>query len=227
MWVKICANTSLEDAQLAVDAGADAVGFVFAASVRRVTPAQVKAITPKLRGDVEKFGVFVDAGLDEIAEIVEECGLTGVQLHAANDPALPSRLRERFSTRTPVRILKVIHYGGDLEIQLREAQSDSAIEGVLVDSRTATLVGGTGRRFDWQKARKNFAGAHHLRLIVAGGLSPENVAEAIETLRPWGVDVASGVEAAHGKKDPAKLKAFVENARIAASKAKLEVDVEA
>ena len=228
MWVKICANTSLEDAQLAVDAGADAVGFIFAESVRKVTPAQAGAITPHLPASIEKYGVFVDAGFDEIAAAVEECGLTGVQLHAANDPALALRLRECFSGREPVRILKVIHYGGDLEAQLREAKLDSAIDGVLVDSRTATLVGGTGRRFDWDAASASFRGAgSHLRMIVAGGLDPENVGEAIRTLRPWGVDVASGVEAAPGKKDPAKLKAFVENARIAASKAKLEIEVEA
>lgn len=228
MWVKICANTSLEDAQLVADAGADAVGFVFAESVRRVTPAQVRVITPNLRADVEKYGVFVDSGFEEIAGIVEECGLTGVQLHATNDPALASKLREHFSVRRPIRILKVIHYGGDLEAQLRAAQSESAIDGVLVDSRTATLVGGTGRRFDWEGASGSFrAAGSHLHMIVAGGLNPENVGEAIRTLRPWGVDVATGVEAAPGRKDPAKVKTFVESARIAARKARLEVEVEA
>lgn len=228
MWLKICANTSLEDAQLAADAGADAVGFVFAESVRRVTPAQVRAITPKLRADVEKYGVFVDAGFKEIAGIVEECGLTGVQLQVTNDPALASKLREHFSGRRAIRILQVIHYGGDLEAQLRGAQLDSAIDGVLVDSRTATLVGGTGRRFDWEVASGSFrAAGSHLHMIVAGGLNPENVGDAIRTLRPWGVDVATGVEAAPGRKDPARMKAFVESAKIAARKAKLEVEIEA
>jgi phosphoribosylanthranilate isomerase len=226
MWVKICANTSLEDAELAVRAGADAVGFVFAESVRRVTPAQVRAITPKLPPGIEKYGVFTDAGLEAIAAVVDECGLTGVQLHAANDPALASRLRERFSRS--LRIIKVIHYGGDLESQLRNAQSDPALDGVLVDSRSATLLGGTGRKFDWEAAIGSFrAAGSRLRMIVAGGLNPENVSEAIRTLRPWGVDVASGVEAAPGRKDPAKVKAFVENARIAANNAKLEMEVEA
>ena len=226
MWVKICANTSLEDTQLAADAGADAVGFVFAESVRQVTPAQVRAITPKLPSQIEKYGVFVDAGFEEIARIVDECGLTGVQLHAANDPALPSRLREHFSK--PLRILKVIHYGGDLETQVRGAQSDPAIDAVLVDSRTATLVGGTGRKFDWEAASGSLRSAgSHLRIVVAGGLNPDNVADAIRALRPWGVDVVTGVEAAPGRRDPSKLKAFVENARIAATKAKLEVPVKA
>jgi phosphoribosylanthranilate isomerase len=93
MWVKICANTNLEDAQLAAAAGADAVGFVFAESSRRVTPAQVRAITPHLPDRVGKYGVFVDAGFDVIVAAIEECGLTGVQLHASNDVALQSRLR--------------------------------------------------------------------------------------------------------------------------------------
>ncbi len=230
MWVKICANTNLEDALLAAEAGADAVGFVFADSVRRVTPVQVGEITPHLPESIGKYGVFVDAPFDDIVATVEECGLTGVQLHASNDPALPAKLRERFpkaSGRDGLGILRVIHYSQDLEAQLREAQSDAAIDGVLVDSRTATLLGGTGLRFDWRAARSSFSGvASRLRLIVAGGLNPENVGEAIETLRPWGVDVATGVEASPGKKDPAKVKAFVINARVAAHRAKLEETVE-
>jgi phosphoribosylanthranilate isomerase len=230
MWVKICANTNLEDAQLAAAAGADAVGFVFAESVRRVTPAQVRAITQHLPESIGKYGVFVDTGFDDIVAAVEDCGLTGVQLHASNDVALSLKLRERFtnaSGRDRLSILRVIHYSQDLQAQLREAQSDAAIDGVLVDSRTATLLGGTGRRFDWQAARNSFSDlASQLRLIAAGGLNPENVGEAIDTLRPWGVDVATGVETAPGKKDPAKVKAFVENARIAAHRAKLEETVE-
>jgi phosphoribosylanthranilate isomerase len=231
MWVKICANTNLEDAQIAATAGADAVGFVFAESVRRVTRAQVRAITPHLPANIEKYGVFVDAGFDEIVAAIEECGLTGVQLHATDDPALARRLRERFSVssgRGRLGILRVIHYGGDLEAQLREARSDDAINAVLIDSRTATLLGGTGRRFDWQTAKGRVTGVgSSLRVIVAGGLNPENVGEATETLRPWGLDVATGVEASPGKKDPAKVIAFIENARIAAHRAKLEAAVEA
>jgi len=231
MWIKICANTTLEDAQLAASAGADAVGFVFAESVRRVTPAQVRAITPHLPANVEKYGVFVDDAFDQIASTVEECGLTGVQLHSSHDPSLARKLREHFpslSGRARLNILKVVHYGGDLETQLREAQSDDAVDAVLVDSRTATLLGGTGRRFDWEAASGSLhAAASSVRMVVAGGLNPDNVAEAIRTLRPWGVDIASGVEAAPGRKDPAKVKAFVENARIAAHKAKLQVAVEA
>jgi phosphoribosylanthranilate isomerase len=225
MWVKICANTSLEDALLAAEAGADAVGFVFAESARRVTVEQVAGITPQLPVGIEKYGVFVDAGFDELVRAVEACGLTGLQLHSAGDPELAGRLRAHFGAG--LRILQVIHYQQGLEEQLRGAQSNPAIDGVLVDSRTATLLGGTGQRYDWQAASRSFvASAAGLRLIVAGGLNPGNVGEAIATLRPWGVDVASGVEASPGRKDPAKVRAFVDNARIAAHRAKIESPVE-
>jgi len=222
MWVKICANTSLEDAMTAAEAGADAVGFVFAESVRKVTPAQVRAITPHLPASVEKIGVFVDARFDDLAAAIEGCGLTGVQLHSSCEAGAAARLRERFGS---LRILRVIHFQNGLERELREAQADEAIDAVLVDSRTAHLVGGTGIRFDWQAARGSFAGSR-LRMVTAGGLNPENVGEAIAMLRPWGVDVASGVEAAPGKKDAAKVRAFVEAARIAARKLKLDAAVE-
>ena len=207
---------------MAAEAGADAVGFVFAESVRRVTPAQIKAIVPGLPKNVEKIGVFVDAGFDDLAATIEECGLTGVQLHSGCEAAATARLRERFER---LRILRVIHFQNGLERELREAQADKAIDAVLVDSRTANLPGGTGMRFDWQAARGNFL-ASGLRMVAAGGLNPENVGEAIAMLRPWGVDVASGVEATPGEKDAAKVRAFVEEARIAARKLKLDAAVE-
>src|ERR1039458_2424422 len=105
IWIKICANTSLKDALLAAEAGADAVGFVFAPSPRRVTVAQVTAIVPHLPAAVEKIGVFVDAALEEIVATVQACGLTGVQLHFDADPELPARLRERLGPE--LRILRV------------------------------------------------------------------------------------------------------------------------
>lgn len=216
MWIKICGNTNLEDTLLAVESGADAVGFVFAESPRRVTATQVAAITPHLPKALEKYGVFVNWSFDEIAQTVEDSGLTGVQLHASQDPTLQTRLREHFGPA--LKILRVIHYTQDLETQLNAAQQDHSIDGVLVDSRTATAVGGTGIRFDWQAARRGFsASAPHLRLIAAGGLNPVNVADAIHTLQPWGVDVSSGVEAAPGRKDPPRVKAFVHAAKAAAA----------
>jgi phosphoribosylanthranilate isomerase len=221
MWIKICANTSLEDAQLAVNAGADTVGFVFAESPRRVTREQVRSITPHLPKTIEKYGVFVDPSFDEVIETVFECGLTGVQLQTTLGPKLAARLREHFAAipgRGPLGILRVMHYASDFDAQLRELSGEHAVDAVLIDSRTAKAVGGTGVVFDWQAAQGSFLrSAPHLRLIVAGGLRPENVAEAIHTLHPWGVDVASGVESSPGKKDPAKVKAFVDAARAAAA----------
>lgn len=229
MWVKICGTTNLEDAQLAVEAGADALGFLFAESRRRITPTVGRSITPHLPAGIEKIGIFDHANFNEIVATVEECGMTGIQLHSALDPTLSARLREHFdakSTQERTRILGVIHYSSDLEAQLRTAQEDSALDGVLVDSRTATLLGGTGIRFDWNAARRSFlSSASHLRLIAAGGLNPYNVGEAIATLRPWGVDVVTGVEASPGRKDPARVRAFITNARIAAQKLDLPVEV--
>jgi phosphoribosylanthranilate isomerase len=220
MWIKICANTSLEDAELAVSAGADAVGFVFAASPRQVTRAKVKSITPLLPETLEKYGVFVDPSFDEVVATVLDCGLTGVQLHTTSDPGLELRLREHFAAipaRGRLGILRVMHYASDFNYQLKELRQDHAVDAVLIDSRTAKAVGGTGVAFDWRAAQTSFLrAALHLRLIVAGGLRPKNVADAIYTLQPWGVDVASGVEAVPGRKDPDKVKAFVNAARKAA-----------
>jgi phosphoribosylanthranilate isomerase len=214
LWIKICGNTSLADARMAVDAGADAVGFVFAPSPRRVTPQQVAEIVPSLPASMEKIGVFVDGGLATIAAAVEQCGLTGVQLHSAGGSELPAQLRERFGAG--LRILRVIHFGDDAGRQMLRAGSDADIDGVLVDSRTATAVGGTGVAFDWKAARTTiFSGHSKLKLIAAGGLRPDTVAEAIATLNPWGVDVVSGVESSPGHKDPNKVRAFITNAHAA------------
>src|SRR5271165_6884189 len=181
MWTKICGNTSIEDAQLAADAGANAVGFVFAESPRRVTRAQVKAITSHLPRTVEKYGVFVDPGFEEVVETVMECELTGVQLQTASDPALVLRLREHFASipgRGRLGILRVVHYKSDFDSQLDELGREHAMDAVMIDSRTARMVGGTGLSFDWQAAQTSFLRrASHLRLIVAGGLHPGNVAE--------------------------------------------------
>jgi phosphoribosylanthranilate isomerase len=216
LWIKICANTSLEDASLAVDAGADAVGFVFAPSPRRVTVAQVAVIVPQLPTHVEKIGVFVDAGLDEIEETVRASGLTGMQLHSDMGPNVPAQLRKRVGPE--FRILRVVHFGPIAEIEAAAVEQDPNIDAILVDSPTATTVGGTGIAFDWQQARDTVfqdAGQRRARMVIAGGLTPANVAEAIATLRPWGVDVVSGVEAAPGRKDATKVRDFIANARAA------------
>jgi len=216
LWIKICGNTSLEDALLAAEAGADAVGFVFAPSPRRVTAEQVAAITPHLPAAVEKIGVFVDAALEEIAATVQNCGLTGVQLHFEAEPELPARLRERLGPE--LRILRVVHFGTGaaepIADQIAQHARNPHVDAVLVDTRTTSAVGGTGVPFNWAEARETlFQNAQERKLVAAGGLNPENVAEAIALLRPWGVDVASGVEAAPGGKDPEKVREFVARAR--------------
>jgi phosphoribosylanthranilate isomerase len=218
LWIKICGNTSLEDAQLAVEAGTDAVGFVFAPSPRRVTAAEAAAIVPHLPATVEKIGVFVDAPLEEIYSIVRECGLTGVQLHFDAKPELPAKLRKLLGPQ--LRIVRVVHFDADAGELLKKEIADHAlnphIDAVMVDSRTTTTVGGTGATFDWIAARKTlFRNPRACKRIAAGGLSPENVAEAIATLRPWGVDVVSGVEFAPGRKDPNKVRGFIRSARAA------------
>ena len=218
IWIKICANTSIEDVQLAADAGADAVGFVFAPSPRRVTLSQVATIVPHLPPTLEKIGVFVDAAFDEIASAVEACGLTGVQLHWDAPRDLPVKLRARLGPH--IRLLHVLHFdaegAGPIPAPLAD---DPNIDAILIDTRSVKGVGGTGQTFDWDTASKtlfqNAEARERRRLVVAGGLTPENVAEAIATLHPWGVDVVSGVEATPGRKDPAKVRAFIANARAA------------
>jgi len=236
IWIKICGNTSLEDAQLAAEAGADAVGFVFAPSPRRVTTAQVAAIVPHLPSALERIGVFVDASFEEIESTVSTSGLTGVQLHFDAPPDLSARLRAHFGPA--LRILRVIHFdavsvaaqsvrtvGRDFSPGIKNKELGGAlapealsrdlnVDAVLVDSCTATARGGTGQSFDWSLASKTlFQNAIACKLIAAGGLTPENVAQAIATLRPWGVDVVSGVEAAPGCKDPTKVRAFIVQSR--------------
>jgi len=223
LWIKICGNTSLGDARLAVEAGADAVGFVFAPSPRNVTVSEVAAINAHLPPTVEKIGVFVDALLEDIYFAVRACGLTGVQLHFDADAALPAKLHERLGPQ--LRILRVVHFeAGAAEAILKEMREHAAnphVDGVLVDSHTGTAVGGTGVAFDWAEARKTvFSDAGRLKLIAAGGLKPANVKKAIATLRPWGVDVASGVEASPGHKDAKKVQEFVKRARAAAGQAR-------
>jgi len=214
LWIKICGNTSLEDALLAVDAGANAVGFVFAPSPRRVTVEQVAAIVPHLPASVEKIGVFVDASLDEIVAAVEACGLTGVQLHFAAAPEMPAQLRAQLGAE--VRILRVVHFGAEAAEQAAAVAQDPHVDAVLVDSRTALAEGGTGVAFDWQVARTTlFQNGEERKFIAAGGLTPANVADAIVTLRPWGVDAVSGVEAAPGRKEPLKVQLFIARARVA------------
>jgi phosphoribosylanthranilate isomerase len=222
MWIKICANTTLADAQLAADLGADAVGFVFAPSKRQVTPGQVAAITPHLRSHVERVGVFPALPAEQIAQQALHSGLTTVQLHSGVDLALLQRLQDLLHGK--ITIIQTVHWHVDADgasaiavgQQLRELAKQGIVHRVLIDSKAGNATGGTGIPFDWSAARAVFSAAPQgLKLILAGGLRPDNVAEAIHGLAPWGVDVASGVEATPGHKSPEKLAAFLKNARRA------------
>jgi phosphoribosylanthranilate isomerase len=219
MWVKICANTNLHDAQMALDHGADAVGFVFAPSSRRVTPEQVGKITARLTGPGERVGVFQTLEFDTLRDAIRIAGLTGVQLHGEGDPALAGLLKAEFGpTLTVTQTLHWVIDGGDsageLLRMIAEIQASGHVDRILVDSKVGSALGGTGRTFDWNAAQRLFAESG-LPMIVAGGLGPGNVTEAIERLKPWGVDVASGVEREPGKKDLERLRQFIDRARAA------------
>jgi phosphoribosylanthranilate isomerase len=212
LWIKICGITSAADALLAVEAGADAVGFVFAASPRHVTESEAAGIVARLPKTVEKIGVFVDATVEEIYSAVRMCHLTGVQLHWDAAADMPGRLKDLLGHE--LRVLRVVHFGEGVEERVADYEQDTNVDGLLIDSRTAAAAGGTGVAFDWELAGKTvFKNARERKLVVAGGLTPENVGEAIGALRPWGVDVVSGVEAEPGRKDGGKVREFVERAR--------------
>jgi len=223
MWIKLCANTNPEDLQLAAAAGADAVGFVFAPSPRRVTAGEIAGFMPELPPDLTKIGVFSTQNFDDIVFSLNAAGLHGVQLHGELDFSLAERLRNQFGTG--FFLIQTLHWDLNsdparaeqrLRDELRSIARHRHIDAILLDTRTATTSGGTGRTLDWPRARDVLgAEAPKLRIILAGGLTPTNVAEAIRTLRPWGVDVASGVEAGPGKKDPIRVYAFIAAARAA------------
>lgn len=221
MWIKICGNTNLEDAQLAAELGADAVGFVFAPGSRKVTAADVAHITPHLPEGVECVGVFPALEAQQIAGIAQESGLTAVQLHGGVNLELLRQLDEIFNGQ--VKLIQTVHWQADSDAanaavvaeQLRQIDADGLAARVLIDTKLGSSnLGGTGVSFDWDAARATFAEAGTgLKMIVAGGLRPENVADAIRRLNPWGVDVASGVEQSRGRKSPEKLAAFIRAAQ--------------
>jgi phosphoribosylanthranilate isomerase len=227
MFVKICANTNLEDARLAAELGADAVGFVFAPSKRQVTAEQVDEITPHLPKNILKVGVFATDDPFEVEHYVACSGLTAAQLHGAFDAEMVRALSGEFGGE--LKIIQTVAYSVDatdraaaddlFESKLRGAMAEPAVWAVLLDAAKLGASGGLGVPFDWarvseilQRILKETAGKKP-RVILAGGLNAGNVGEAINAFRPWGVDVASGVEAAPGKKDASKLRDFIAAAR--------------
>jgi phosphoribosylanthranilate isomerase len=217
-WIKICGTTNLEDALLAVEAGADALGFVFhAKSPRNVSVETVREIVAQLPERVEKVGVFVEQDAEEIAGVVYQTGLTAVQLHGGlEESALISQeLLERGVRRMfPVFPAGLFYEEGAVDIKGRaDSENSEVVVAIVVDSGTAEQRGGTGKAFEWRRVAAMEKFTRLARVVIAGGLTPGNVAEAMRILNPWGVDVVSGVEAAPGKKDPEKVRAFVRAVR--------------
>jgi phosphoribosylanthranilate isomerase len=209
-WIKICGTTCLEDALKSVEAGADALGFIFAPSKRGIVPKEAQEIIRRIPAEIERIGVFFDNGAQGISRTVSEVDLTGIQMHGPRDfpPEVYEHLADdrRDSLRKIKTILVDVDFARNLEATM--ASSDF-VDAWLLDSGA-----GSGKTFDWQAARAQL-GERQGRFIVAGGLTPENVADAIRAFKPWGVDVVTGVEREPGRKDPEKLKAFVAAVRRA------------
>lgn len=218
-WVKVCGMTNLEDALLAVDAGADAVGFVFyEKSPRCVNLETVREIVQELPKEIEKVGVFVNEAEDMLSEIAEGAGLTAIQMHGDHeDPRVADKVKAMRPELKVFAAISMVHESPD---GWAMTWRQDVVHAFLVDSGSGSKPGGTGKTFDWSKsgpvlkrikARGN--------VVAAGGLTPENVSMALSILKPWGVDVVSGVEARPGKKDPEKVRAFVRAVREAERKA--------
>lgn len=203
MFVKICGTTSEEDALLSVALGADALGFIFTASPRQVTAERVSDIVKRLPPEVMTVGVFRNETTSRILDFVMKSGVRGVQLHGMEGPEVVEELRSKL----PLFIIKAF---GASNPGLRKANEFRA-DAVLIDAPSP----GSGQVFDWRLAE---GVPDRERVILAGGLTADNVGEAIETVHPWGVDVVTGVEASRGVKDPAKLRAFITNAKAAFEK---------
>jgi phosphoribosylanthranilate isomerase len=208
-WVKFCGTTNVHDAQLSIAAGADALGFIFAPSPRRVDIAQAAEIVRALHNEVEAIGVFVNEDPARVAAIADEVGLSGVQLHG-DEPAekLPD-FRQALGSRKIVKALSARELQQSADGLVGYLEQRDSIDAILLDSGSAAKRGGTGVTFAWQEATPIAAQIQAVMpLIIAGGLSAQNVGEAIELFRPWGVDVVSGVESAPGSKDETKLREF-------------------
>lgn len=199
--VKICGITTVADALAAADAGADAVGLNFwPGSKRYVPPAAARDIVRALPPFVAAVGVFVNAGRDELLRAADASGVRVLQLHGDEPPELCASL--------PLPVVKAIRVADARALAALAAYEVSAF---LLDSPSAGF-GGSGRAFDWSLAA---AAADAARVVLAGGLDPGNVAEAVRTVRPWAVDVASGVERSPGVKDPEKVRRFIQQAKEA------------
>lgn len=199
--VKHCGITSLADAELCAGAGAWALGMIFAAeSRRRVRMSEAVSIGVAMKRRVELAGVFVNAPMDEVVMVADQVGLTLIQLHGDEGPAYADEI----ARRTGARVIKAARVGDEGDVRALGAYPRVAYH--LLDTRVPGRSGGTGEVFDWRLALRHRG---PVPLILAGGLTPDNVAEAIQTVRPFAVDVAGGTEASPGVKDAAKVRAFM------------------
>jgi phosphoribosylanthranilate isomerase len=203
--IKICGITNVEDARAAVEAGADALGFVFhAASPRCVAPDAARAIIAQLPPFVLAVGVFVNEEVKVVRDVMDACGLTLAQLHGDETAGYCESLG-----RPVLRAIRLKDRGSLLA--LAEYKGRARVRGFVVDAFSESAYGGTGRVADWALAAEAAAAAP---VLLAGGLTAQNVGDGIRAVRPYGVDVSGGVEANPGKKDHAKLKAFVQAVRL-------------
>lgn len=203
--IKICGITNVEDALAAVEAGADALGFVFhRESPRRVVLDVVRRIVGQLPPFVLPVGVFVNEDLKTVRDLMDGCGLALAQLHGDETAAYCEALG-----RPALKAIRLRDRGTFLA--MAEYKGRAQVRGFVVDASSDTLYGGTGRVADWDLAAE---AAKASLVLLAGGLTPENVTEAIQKVRPYGVDVSSGVESRPGKKDHTKIRAFINAAKL-------------
>lgn len=207
MQIKICGITNLDDALVAIEAGATHLGFNFySKSPRYITPNAcakiISALNPQHSALITRVGLFVHEPPSTIAAVLDDCGLDLAQIHSDDAPGQLRPLQGRF--------YKAFRGAADGEDFADYTALSSSTPALLVDAHVPGAFGGTGQLADWEAARSI---ATRYPIFLAGGLTPENVAAAIEHVRPWGVDVASGVESAPGQKDHAKMRAFIANAQ--------------
>ncbi|MEN1968504.1 phosphoribosylanthranilate isomerase [Lentibacillus sp. N15] len=198
MRVKICGITTKKAADAAVQAGTDFIGFVFAPSKRQITPANAQTIAATIPASVKKVGVFVNESLENVKKIAKQVGLDFIQLHGDETP--------EYAKQLDYPVIKAFSVKPDN----LEAITSYPCEYYLLDSPKGPNRGGNGTTFDWGLLTK--INLNHDKIILAGGLKPENIQEAIDTARPAGVDVSSGVET-NGKKDTEKINQFIANAK--------------
>lgn len=213
--VKICGLTNREDALVAAEAGADFLGFIFyPPSKRMAEPEEVERFVQELKAlpsCPKLVGVFVDEPVDYMLSVVERCRLDLIQLHGSEVPSLVNDPNSRLYGKAFKALRPRSIPEAEADIEWYSAEHRDVLPTVLIDSYHPTLKGGTGELSDWEIARRMMTHSPHL--MLAGGLTVENVAQAISEVRPFGVDVASGVEASPGMKDHAKLKQFIQNAK--------------